>query len=785
MSLVDVVDEVLDLLERDGRMCFTLDGQLATVDDYVEIRRGGEARIRALVEAGRLAIGPWQTLPDEFLVSGESLLRNLEAGLARGEQVGGAMRVGYLPDSFGHVAQMPQLLRLVGIDTAVVWRGVPSAISSHSFTWAAPDGSEVRAEYLPEGYGNAAYVFNAPTAELAPLEERMRPWFDGAPVLGMVGTDHMPPVRDLPARVPPDARIGTIRDYLALQQTAPKHRWVGELRSAARANLLPNVTSARIDIKAACARAERALERYAEPLQALYGDEWPAGFLDEAWRRVLQNSAHDSICGCSADEVSAQVLVRYAQAEQIGLELARRIVRRLAADVPVDAVAIVNASPYARADVVELELAVPDEWPAVALRTPDGAILATQEIARQDPLLFERRRSGVGSYLRRSVHGRELFGRTLNGYRIDGDVVTVDVADRADPPSLDVDELLREIELATASGEWTLRIVARPRRTLVARVEAPPLGFTSVRAEPAAAPAETHAYPELPVTRIVRGRDVGDSYTYAAPPDDVLVDAPDTESVEVLEEGPIRRVAVHTRTYSWGAHEVETLTRYEQRRGEPFTRVTISFDNPCEDQRVRVHVPLVDRAETTIAEGQFAVVERPRAPEGGYGEQPVGTYPASAFVAAGGVALLLRHVTEYELVDGRELALTLLRSTGLISRSANRYRDEPAGPELPIPAAQMRGLHRFEFAITTDVERALEQAEAYRLPFLAAPGTGSGATLPYRAGPELQGAALSSLRRIGPRLEARVVNATAAESTARFGAAAVELRPWEVRPLVL
>src|SRR5207245_5026804 len=101
MSLVDVVDEVLELLEGDERMRFTLDGQLATVDDYVEIRPEGEERIRALVLDGRLAIGPWLTLIDEFLVSGESIFRNLETGLARAEELGGAMRIGYLPDQFG------------------------------------------------------------------------------------------------------------------------------------------------------------------------------------------------------------------------------------------------------------------------------------------------------------------------------------------------------------------------------------------------------------------------------------------------------------------------------------------------------------------------------------------------------------------------------------------------------------------------------------------------------------------------------------------------------------
>ena len=136
---------------------------------------------------------------------------------------------------------------------------------------------------------------------------------------------------------------------------------------------------------------------------------------------------------------------------------------------------------------------------------------------------------------------------------------------------------------------------------------------------------------------------------------------------------------------------------FEQRAHEPFLRVRIEFDNPCEDQRVRVHMPLLEPAETSLAEGQFAFVQRGRQPEGGYGEVAVATYPASTLVVAGGVVLLLEHVTEYELLDG-ELALTVLRSTGLISRNDNRYREDPAGPSLPIPDAQMRGPWSFSFA---------------------------------------------------------------------------------------
>jgi len=772
MSLVDVVDEVLDELERDERLRFTLDGQLATVDDYLEIRPENEGRIRALVESGRLAIGPWQTLVDEFLVDGETIVRNLETGLARAAELGGTMYVGYLPDMFGHVAQMPQILRSAGIETTVVWRGVPSAVDFHRFVWESPDGSSVVAEYLPGGYGNAAHVQDADA-----LEESYRPWFGSDDILGMVGTDHMPLVRHLPA----DARVGTLAEYLAdptLQDGGTT--WRGEMRSAARANLLPGVVSARIDLKAACSRAERWLERYAEPLQTLYGKDEPEPFLREAWKRMFQNAAHDSICGCSADEVSAQVLVRYAEAEQIARELTERALRRIAAQVPHGAQAIVNPSPRERTDLVELELVVPEEWEAVALELPDGTQVPAQEVSREDPVLWDQRlvAASVPEAVARRLHGREFFGRYVNGYRIEDGRAVLEVGDEPDPEWHDVDRMMQDLTVATADGDWELRVVAQPKRTVVAAVPAPPLGWTSVRPVHVLGTVPKTCPEPGPLPRLVRGKDFGDSYNYAPPEDDELVDAPVAERRERVEDGALRRVDVVHRTYVWDEHEVETRTRLEQRAHEPFLRVQIDFDNPCDDQRVRVHVPLREPAETTLAEGQFAFVERGREPEGGYGEVALATYPASTIVAAGGVALLLEHVTEYELLDG-ELALTVLRSTGLISRNDNRYREDPAGPSLPIPDAQLRGAWTFSFAYLPGIDDVLENAEAFRLPFLAAPGRSSDAKLAAQAGPSIEGhgVVLTSLRRGCTRL----VNESPHAVEASFAGRKMRFEPWQIQ----
>ncbi|HEU4941690.1 MAG TPA: glycoside hydrolase family 38 C-terminal domain-containing protein, partial [Gaiellaceae bacterium] len=728
LKLVRLVDRLLDAMEADERYRFTLDGQLATLDDYLEVRPEAEPRVRRLVEAGRLAIGPWQVLMDEFLVSGETIVRNLEHGQRRGVELGGAMAVGYLPDMFGHVAQMPQILRQAGIEQAVLWRGVPAAIETHAFEWEAPDGSGVTVEYLPYGYGNGAYLLDVPGrlgSRLETVRASLRPFFGDDPMLAMYGTDHMEPVAQLAELVEESGaavELSTLPDYLASLDGRPQlPRWRGELRSSARANILMGTLSARLDLKAALARAERALTRYAEPFQALYGSAWPERLLDLAWRRVIENSAHDSICGCSVDEVSTQVLVRCAEAEQIGMGLADDAARLAAAKAPLGTVVAFNPSPCERSGLVELELAVPGEWDELALQLPDGGRIATQEVTRNEPLLHSEQVPGgqVSEWLRRRLHGRELFARRLNGMTVDERRITFEVDDEDEPIWLDIDELKNQLEVATAAedGDWEVRIAARPRRTVAAQVPAPPLGWNAllpvegpgelehpVRVEAnrldnglLAVAAASDGTLELNglggVGRLVDGGDAGDSYNYAPPEDDHVVQDPDGVRVEVASPGPVRGGLRIVRSFRWGPQQVpvEVTTSVELRAGERLCRVRVSFDNPCDDHRLRFHVPLREAAQSSAAEGQFAVVERGLEAEAGFGEVALPTFPAYGFVDAGGVAVLLDHAMEYELVDGRELALTLLRSTGLISRSAHRYRESPAGPEIAIPAAQCRG----------------------------------------------------------------------------------------------
>jgi mannosylglycerate hydrolase len=904
LRLVDLVDGVLDRAEADPRFCFTFDGQTAMLEDYLEIRPEAEPRIKALVATGQLAVGPWRILSDEFLVSGETLVRNLEAGVARAERFGQAMAVGYLPDEFGHAAQVPQLLRLAGFGHAAVWRGVPAAIDRHRFTWSAPDGSSVRTEYLVGGYGNAAGLFTYPDVAVAGrrLLERLEPYFGSDPVLAMYGTDHSSPVPDLLEVVEEinrrqdgyRVRLGTLAGYVLEEPSGDGDdlpRWQDELRSSARANILMGVISARVGLKVACARAERLLARYAEPLQALHGTGWPGPFLELGWRRLVESSGHDSITGCGADAVADHVAVRLGEAAQLGSGLAERVAAEVAGRVPLGAVAVLNPSPFSRAGLIDLDLAVPDDWDEVALEPPDGRLVATQELGRSPAVVHTEVVAGsrLAEVFRR-VHGRTLYNRVINGIRVErdgGHRLVLELDEHPDPPHLDMDELRAEVEAAAGAApeaSWEVRMVAPPRRRLQAAVPVPALGWTAVAASPGRGtlvwpvapgrPGRDPARPPDPVVagvgrldnglvsvevagdgtlrvragevevtgvgRLVDGGDAGDLYNYAPPAQDLVVTEPERVEVATVAGGPVRGELAVRRTYRWPAGldpagtarspeqaAVHTVMQVELRAGEPFLRLRVVVDNPCRDHRLRLHVPLAGPAERSFAEGQFAVVERGTSAEGGHGEVPLPTFPATGFVDAGGLAVLLDHVTEYELLaDPPQLALTLVRSVGQISRDLHPYRDEPAGPQTPSPGAQCLGGGATDLAIyphrgAWHEDGVLTLMECFRHDLLAAPGSGPPDPDPRRRtgmvsglggeGLSVEGAGvvLSSLRRRGDWLELRlacqhpfpatatvgggVVAARAADLLGRpgadlpvaGGALRLDLRAWEIRTVHL
>ena len=854
LRLVTVLDRLLAQLADDPRARFTLDGQTAAIDDYLAIRPERVGLVRELVGQGRLAVGPWRVLADSFLCSGENLFRNLELGLRRADDLGGAMRIGYLPDQFGHCAQLPQILRIAGIRHACVWRGVPEAVTGTWFWWVAPDGTAMRTRYLPEGgYGGAAGVF----AEADPSVVRrratehvraLRRWQSDGSLLGMYGTDHSAPVDGLADLVEAASRnemrmrLDTLAGFFDRAEDANANAEIhGELRSHARANILPGVLSSRIALKQALSRAERLVERYAEPLVALYGTPSASQpFLDLAWRRLVDSACHDSVTGCGVDATAEQVATRIAEADDLGRELVELVLAPVAASVPDGGHVLFNPSPQRRAEVVILD--VPAGRTLMTTPVP-CQVLDTEQTAFADEMVAAHE---LDLFLRK-VHGRELYGFQIAAWDLDADAKTIafDLASTSES-AFDVADV-RAAAAAASVELWRIKVRAPARNTVAALIDVGPLALAAVTPVPEVAPKAsvspiavgrgslsdldnglihvalrsdglldilaadgTHA---AGLGVVVDGGDLGDEYNYAPPAHDRVVTEPDEVWNRVRWSGPLTGALESARWYSWPSHgepdaggraentrTTEVTTRIEVRHGEPFVRLTVGFDNQCDDHRVRLHLPLPRPATHSHAEGQFAVVDRPLHAEGGFGERPVPTFPAYGWVAAGGLAVLLDHVSEYELVDeGRTLAITLLRSVGLLSRNDNAWRAEPAGPQLATPGAQCRGVRTVELALFLfpgewHDSGLLEAAERYRHPFTAVRGRSqdpnSVPAVP-EGGIEVggRGVVLSSCRdvgRDGPEL--RLVALTPEPTTATVrsahghghGHGDIAMRPWQL-----
>ncbi|HVA04601.1 MAG TPA: hypothetical protein VMU64_12760 [Acidimicrobiales bacterium] len=853
LRLVKMLDRLIPLLEGDPSYAkFLLDGQMAVVDDYLEVRPESEARIRALAAAGRLSMGPWYILMDEFLVSGETIVRDLQSGLLRGAAFGGAMEVGYLPDMFGHIAQMPQILKAAGFSHAVVWRGVPSVITRTGFVWEAPDGSSVRAEYLPTGYGNGASIpddAKALVRRVADHEKEIGDFLIGG-MLFMNGTDHQEPQPWL-GRVVAEANelqddyvleVTTLPDYLRTAPTDGLERWKGELRSGARANVLMGVASNRVDVKVAAARAERALERMAEPLCALYmaPTEFPERLLDLAWREMVRNSAHDSSCACSVDEVVDAVLVRYAEAFRIAEGLAGQALGAFTRSLAEAGPTVVNATARARSGMVEVVIAG-EEVPAGGQALPD------------EPGAFGIPR-GLGPLTLDANTVKTILGMLPNGSQIDAHTWIQDVHVDEDESGIDItiafgSEERFDVPIASIKQDLYTRLGARPDSMVRIRIDQAPVRRVLARVHDV--PGFGHralvaTVPSHPVTveepeaghgpvvmangvvavavdpgvgtfsidgvagfgKLVDGGDHGDSYNYSPPAGDVVVDSPDEVTVTVGDRGPVRAIVTVTARYTWPDHVdgvtrartgevgVEVSTDIEVRADERVVRVVTRFVNPASDHRLRVHLPLPAPAEGSDAECAFAVVHRGLDAEGRVDEFGLPTFPSRRFVSAGGLTVAHDGLLEYELVDiegaqsarrAKTMALTLLRSTGMLSRLGMAYRPLPAGPLTPVEGLQLRGRTieaRYALCVACDDPYAMVDDAFVPLDVVYAPGGGwrpeSGRAL------EVEGAEVSAVRRVAGMLEVRVFNPTERPTTVTLGARSgwlVDLRGRTLEPV--
>jgi mannosylglycerate hydrolase len=783
LRLVDLVDRLLDLMEsRPDFEYFHLDGQTIVLEDYLELRPHQEPRLRKLIEQGRILIGPWYDMPDEFLVSGEALVRNLARGHRVSRRFGEPMPVGYLPDLFGHVAQMPQILRQFGLDNTILWRGFggPKA----EYWWEAPDGSRVLMMHLPpEGYCNATRVHFKPDV----MVERARKAIEFeatrtsvGQVLLMNGVDHVEPhpiipelTRQLSSTLNVDVKHSTLPAYVAsvtaaVQNGAGSSLEIvrGELRGGEEyANLLPGVLSARVYIKQANARVQTLLEKRAEPLATFawtLGERYPAEELQYAWKTLLQNHPHDSICGCSVDAVHEENMVRFARAEQV----ARGIVDR-AADV------IARGVPAGPDNAIRL----------VALNTTGQPFKGTLEASIDLPYESDEPKRQVDP---------EALDAPVRFWPVDAGISSVAAHDgKSVPFQVLGQEYVTSFVVSRYETPWALR--AR-RVRLAWHGQVPACGYASFDVTMGSATVGAHKprvgerSAENSFVRIVINDDgtvdvvdrrtgsryarcaefedvgdVGDEYNYSPPISDRRVTSADATDVRIarVQAGAVRTVfRIDAVLPLPAAASNDRSARSAETVANPVTLfVTVDADSPrvgfeaivhnqSRDHRLRLLFPTGgDTLNDVRAETAFGVVRRParrEVPAVVRNEVPVSYAPTISFTETGyertGVIVFGEGLMEYEALPpdngvGARLGLTLLRSVGHLSREDLSSRPSGhAGPGLSTPAAQCIGTHPFRAAFEPRAEAPpasalFARAASFVAPPHVVPAVGTGGSL--------------------------------------------------------
>lgn len=739
-KLVRLIDGLLELVETQPEyVSFMLDGQTIVIEDYLEIKPYNRERLMRAIEQGKILCGPWYILPDELLVSGEAHIRNYLQGAKVLPEGAKKMKTAYLPDSFGHPAQMPQIAKGLGMDAMVFWRGTSNEISRTEFYWESPcKGEKILCIHLPNGYGNCGNLSPDMQKTKKRVENLLKSLGERSTVdtvLLMNGSDHIAGqkeiveiVKKLNLALPEhEIRLGTLEEFIeeVRKKLPPLQTWRGECRSGERSMLLGGTLSSRMELKQKNHRVQKKMERYLEPMQAaeaLLGRKADTkGYQEYIWKKILENHPHDSICGCSIDEVHEEMLTRLACVEQLEDTLLSDTVNRL-----------------------------------------------KQEPEREGEqiFLFEPSQDSIASYLETEVCMDRMLVQAVNFTKSVIEDYENQICHPQIPANIRIqDEQGRQIPFvikeASKSYETLYQDHTMPEIYKVNRLNLglllPPFscGFhtlyvTAEKGEEKKACKRSGKYIEnafykigfeggaftvldkqtgrmhRDVAKILDGADAGDEYTYSWPQTDQIFTLEDSK----LRIGTEDLGETGERLYAEGILRLpEGLEKGRKKRerkltenkirieaslhpGIPRIDFEVKIHNCARDHRLQIQIPSGIHTEHSEAYHTFGIVSRPveeKIPEE-WLEYPQTTHPNHGFVSLEdgeyGLCVANEGLPEFEAVQkGTEtcLNLTLLRCVGWLSRTDLLTRKGNGGWTIETPKAQCLGVYTFRFSIAYHV----------------------------------------------------------------------------------
>lgn len=694
--LVKFFDALIDAMEKDEKFrYFHLDGQIVIIEDYLAVRPEMEEKVKKFIAEGRWEIGPFYILQDEYLINGESSVRNALYGMQVCEKYGKPAMVGYFPDAFGNVSQIPQILHGFGMDNAFFGRGISLTAADNQIfkmprnyseiTWRGADGSEVVGVQFVQWYSNCMELPSDGEAlreKLTAIYSDLTECSKTPYLLGFNGCDHQPAQENIGEVIEKANEVCDFKvSHTTLEQYIEKVRpykadfyvYEGEIagQNGNGYGTLINTASARTDIKTISHRATHALQTMAEPLSVMAmwnGLRYDSDVLNFAHKTLLKSFPHDSICSCSCDEVNDKVKLRLSEAYDTAA--------CLSADIQKELAALLNTQKQDGACIVVFNTDV---------RGTDGVVKATLEYNEEDlpknPALFDGDGNRINAHF--SIPQRvKKFKLPYDSFRVVYETYEMQV------------EFLAEVKEGVSTATYYvcdckeekdsgLLATAEYCENEYLRLQFCKDGtFELLNKKSGTTYKNQNRFEITP--------DCGNEYDFI-PNGETRVLNDDTAMVELAQKDSFKAVYVIT-IQAEGISLRSMVTVYADKKEIQFqTKV----NNRLKNIRLRATFESNAQAKYVYAEGQFDLIRRNIQPAKSW-QNPDNSQRMNTFCTVGkdegnGLLVATKGLYEYEVYrDGKNtVGITLLRAVGEMGDWFY----------FPTPAAQMQGEYEYSYCI--------------------------------------------------------------------------------------
>lgn len=709
--------KVIETLEaQPSYSCYHLDGQSSIVEDYLKVLPHMRERLAELVAQKKLFIGPWYTQTDTYNVAGESIIRNLKYGMHIAEELGHSMKVGYLPDTFGHNAQMPTLFKGMGIDNIVFWRGIDydEQVEKSHFMWQSSGGDDIYAYNLVHGYGAAKNI--VPDADhldkkIFPMIEKIKSLSGLDEVLIPSGGDQVNIDPNLPATLRAASERSTSGDVYAIssmekfvdflrRNSGDFATYHGEFKAPRYTRIHKTIGSVRYDIKKLNFEIEQFLLKKLEVVIAIakaQGITVHTELVDIAWKKILECHAHDSMGGCNSDATNADIMHRLKQAEEICHGLYNLVIKELAANACEESeVMVFNSQPVSYTGLVKI----------VAFSNFDSVSLSDGE---------------------RTLPCEVVSRETLDGGRVIE--VTKDGEREVAVPSYYRFELNVQVSDLPAMGYQVFQVVEAKAITRMQVSDTHSIENSRLKLSLAdGALVLSDKLNGRTITDLLRFEeqaDDGDSYDFSPLEGDTPLHSSHFEwlstQVGELEKSMVVRASLEVplnleqRVMNQNTARASFDITLTLNASSEQLHVEIHTVNQVDDHRVRVLINSDVSCDESISTQPFALMRRPVNPDvSGWNERyrecpiDIETTDGAVAIEQSERAMIVtgRGLKEFQILKGEQsdtIALTLFKSTGKLGKDDLLWRPGRASginnTVVHTPDAQLQKSMQFSFAI--------------------------------------------------------------------------------------